>query len=233
MIILEHVHKRYTQDQQALVDVSFELKKGELAFLTGHSGAGKSSLLKLLAAMELPSEGNLWVGQTQVNQLKRADIPFFRRRIGIVFQNPLLLPQYTIFDNIALPLILHGFRESDMRRRVQAALSKVGLLKYVDFYPPQLSVGEQQRVGIARAIVHRPEVLLADEPTGNLDPELSLQMMHLFESFGQIGVTVLIATHDQTLIEAMPYRILALREGQLIGEVPAEQPATEQEAHYA
>lgn len=222
MILCQHVWKRYPNGHEALKDVSFQLNKGELAFLTGHSGAGKSSLLKLLIADETPTQGRVQVAGTELQSLKTKEIPSYRRRIGVIFQNPMLLPDLTIFENTALPLTLRGVATEDIKGRVQGALSKVALLKYASCYPHQLSVGEQQRVGIARAIVHRPEVLLADEPTGNLDPALAEEMMVLFECFLQLGVTVLIATHDQALIQRLPYRVLTLHQGSLVSDTAQE-----------
>ena len=218
MIHCQHVWKRYSNGFEALKAVSFQLNKGELAFLTGHSGAGKSSLLKLLIADEKPTQGRIQVGDTVLHTLKDREIPYYRRRIGIIFQNPMLLPDRTVFENTALPLTLRGVATEDIKGRVQGALSKVGLLKYANAFPHQLSVGEQQRVGIARAIVHRPEVLLADEPTGNLDPALAEEMMELFECFLQLGVSVLIASHDQALIQRLPYRVLTLHQGSLVAD---------------
>ncbi len=216
MIEFRQVTKRYDSDHTALRHVSFELDRGELAFLTGHSGAGKSTLLKLILLMERPTAGEVRVGGQLLNTMPRRQIPYVRRHIGVVFQNHQLLFDRTVFDNVAMPLEVMGVSPGDIGRRVRAALDKVGLLSKERMNPVQLSGGEQQRVGIARAVVNKPPVLLADEPTGNLDPELSADIMHLFEQFSQVGVTVLIATHDIALIESMDRRRLILSQGELL-----------------
>ncbi|WP_148864609.1 cell division ATP-binding protein FtsE [Marinobacter fonticola] len=215
MIQFEKVSKRYEGGHTALQGVSFEMSRGELAFLTGHSGAGKSTLLKLIMVMERPSAGNVIVGGQRLNALARRQIPFIRRHIGVVFQNHQLLFDRTVFDNVAMPLEVTGVPHREIGRRVRAALDKVGLLSKEKMNPIQLSGGEQQRVGIARAVVNKPPLLLADEPTGNLDPELSADIMHLFEQFSQVGVTVLIASHDIALIRHLRRRVLTLRHGEL------------------
>lgn len=216
MIEFRQVTKRYDSDHTALRQVNFSLDRGELAFLTGHSGAGKSTLLKLIMVMERPSAGEVVVGGQVLNQLPRRQIPYIRRHIGVVFQNHQLLFDRSVYDNVAMPLEVVGASPRDMGRRVRAALDKVGLLSKEKMNPMQLSGGEQQRVGIARAVVNKPPVLLADEPTGNLDPELSADIMTLFGQFSQVGVTVLIATHDIALIQAMERRTLVLDHGRLI-----------------
>jgi cell division transport system ATP-binding protein len=216
MIEFRQVTKRYDSDHTALRQVSFSLERGELAFLTGHSGAGKSTLLKLIMLMERPSAGEVVVGGQRLNSLPRRQIPYLRRHIGVVFQNHQLLFDRTVFDNVAMPLEVTGAQPRDIGRRVRAALDKVGLLSKEKMNPMQLSGGEQQRVGIARAVVNKPPVLLADEPTGNLDPELSADIMDLFGQFSQVGVTVLIATHDIALINSLGRRTLKLEEGELI-----------------
>ncbi|MCL1477705.1 MULTISPECIES: cell division ATP-binding protein FtsE [unclassified Marinobacter] len=218
MIEFRQVTKRYGSDHTALRQVNFALNRGELAFLTGHSGAGKSTLLKLLMVMERPSAGEVWVGGQLLNSLPRRQIPYIRRHIGVVFQNHQLLFDRTVFDNVAMPLQVIGVAPGDIGRRVRAALDKVGLLSKEKMNPLQLSGGEQQRVGIARAVVNKPPVLLADEPTGNLDPELSADIMNLFGQFSQVGVTVLIASHDITLINDMNRRTLRLDQGQLVAD---------------
>lgn len=218
MIEFRQVTKRYSSDHTALRQVNFALNRGELAFLTGHSGAGKSTLLKLLMVMERPSAGEVWVGGQLLNSLPRRQIPYIRRHIGVVFQNHQLLFDRTVFDNVAMPLQVIGVAPGDIGRRVRAALDKVGLLSKEKMNPLQLSGGEQQRVGIARAVVNKPPVLLADEPTGNLDPELSADIMNLFGQFSQVGVTVLIASHDITLINDMNRRTLRLDQGQLVAD---------------
>ncbi|MGC8119486.1 cell division ATP-binding protein FtsE [Marinobacter sp. VGCF2001] len=216
MIEFRQVTKRYDSDHTALRAVNFQLDRGELAFLTGHSGAGKSTLLKLVMVMERPTAGEVVVGGQKLNSLPRRQIPYIRRHIGVVFQNHQLLFDRTVFDNVAMPLEVMGASPDDTGRRVRAALDKVGLLKKEKMNPMQLSGGEQQRVGIARAVVNKPPVLLADEPTGNLDPELSADIMRLFTQFSQVGVTVLVATHDITLINEMNRRTLTLNQGQLV-----------------
>lgn len=217
-IRFSNVFKRYSSGQDALLGVNFELASGEMSFLTGHSGAGKSTLMKLIMLMERPSRGQVWVGQQDLSRLHRSQIPLLRRQVGVVFQNHQLLFDRTVFDNVALPLQISGYDPTDAARRVRAALDKVGLLDREKHNPIMLSTGEQQRVGIARAIVHKPRLLLADEPTGNLDPELSEDIMRLFEQFNQIGTTVLIASHDHSLINRMHHRVLTLRNGRLIAD---------------
>lgn len=216
MIKFQNVFKRYANNKDALVDVSFHLDRGEIAFLTGHSGAGKSSVLKLIALIERSSRGQILLGGHNLRNIRKRDIPILRQSMGIIFQDPNLLTDRTIFDNVALPLIIAGYRHQEIRRRVHAALDKVGLLKKSLVYPINLSGGEQQRVGIARAVVHKPAVLLADEPTGNLDPKLSAEIMNLFEQFNHVGVSVLIASHDLALIARMQHRIFTLKEGRLL-----------------
>ena len=214
MIRFDNVTKQYVSGQNALSAVSFEIAKGEMAFVTGHSGAGKSSLLKLILASEKSTSGNVIVNGSDLGKLKKRDIPFLRRRIGSVFQDHQLLQDRTVADNVALPLDISGFDRRDAQRRVRAALDKVGLLGKEKQYPAALSGGEQQRVGIARAVVNRPAIILADEPTGNLDPELSAEIMAVFEQFKSVGVSLLIASHDISLINRMDYRTLILKEGQ-------------------
>lgn len=216
MIEFRQVTKRYDSDHTALRQVNFHLGRGELAFLTGHSGAGKSTLLKLLMVMERPSAGEVVVGGQILNSLPKRQIPYIRRHIGVVFQNHQLLFDRTVFNNVAMPLEVMGATPRDIGRRVRAALDKVGLLSKEKMNPLQLSGGEQQRVGIARAVVNKPPLLLADEPTGNLDPKLSADIMNLFAQFSQVGVTVLIASHDLALINDMNRRTLTLDHGNLI-----------------
>ncbi|KZZ70751.1 cell division ATP-binding protein FtsE, partial [Oleiphilus sp. HI0128] len=195
MIHFENVTKRYSDGHEALNDVSFSMARGEMAFLTGHSGAGKSTLLKLIMLMERASEGKVTVGEQDLMRIPKRQIPYYRRHVGVVFQNHRLLFDRSVYDNVALPLEISGMNPRDIGRRVRAALDKVGLLSKEKMTPIQLSGGEQQRIGIARAVVNKPPVLLADEPTGNLDPELSAEIMNLFSEFNQVGVTVLIASH--------------------------------------
>ncbi|GGC08806.1 cell division ATP-binding protein FtsE [Marinobacterium zhoushanense] len=217
-IRFSNVGKRYPNGHDALVGLNFTLESGELAFLTGHSGAGKSTLLKLIMLMERPSRGGVWVGDRDLTKLPHKQIPFHRREIGVVFQNHQLLFDRSVFDNVALPLQISGYDPADAARRVRAALDKVGLLSREKLNPITLSSGEQQRVGIARAIVHKPKLLLADEPTGNLDPDLSEDIMHLFEQFNRIGTTVLIASHDLSLINRLRHRVLHLQGGRLVAD---------------
>ena len=216
MIQFDNVSKRYPGGYEALSGVSFHLRPGEMAFLTGHSGAGKSSLLKLIALIERASRGQVIIDGQNLGRLKNRHIPYLRRKLGVVFQDHNLLFDRTVFDNVALPLIIAGYHQSEVGRRVRAALDKVGLLGRDKAYPITLSGGEQQRVGIARAVVNRPPLLLADEPTGNLDPELSREIMGLFEEFQKVGVTVLIATHDHDLIARLDHRLLSLSQGRLV-----------------
>jgi cell division transport system ATP-binding protein len=216
MIQFDDVSKRYPGGHTALNHLSFQVDRGEMVFLTGHSGAGKSTLLKLVMMMERPTSGQVFIDGKNLNRLSARKIPQHRRGVGVVFQNHQLLFDRSVFDNVALPLIIAGFQPRDVGRRVRAALDKVGLLDKEKKNPVTLSGGEQQRVGIARAVVNKPALLLADEPTGNLDPQLSAEIMHLFEQFNQVGVTVLIATHDLSLIARMPYRVMSLEQGQIL-----------------
>jgi cell division transport system ATP-binding protein len=216
MIQFHNVNKRYPSGYDALKGVNFQMTPGEMAFLTGHSGAGKSTLLKLISVIERPSQGQVLVNSINLGSIPRRKIPYARRNVGMIFQDHRLLHDRTVFDNVALPLVIAGYRHQEISRRVRAALDKVNLLDKEKKFPVTLSGGEQQRVGIARAVVNKPPILLADEPTGNLDPELSREIMHLFEQFNQVGVTVLIATHDIDLIERMHYRILTLQQGRLV-----------------
>ena len=216
MITFDSVSKRYPGGYEALINIDFHLKEGEFAFLTGHSGAGKSTLLKLIMQMEKASAGQVFVNGKNLNRLSRRQLPFFRRNIGVVFQDHQLLFDPNVFDNVALPLMVTGYDSREAARRVRAALDKVGLLKKENQNPIALSGGEQQRVGIARAVVNKPVLLLADEPTGNLDPELSAEIMNLFGQFNQVGTSVLIATHDLGLIDRRKHRVLTLDSGSLI-----------------
>ena len=223
MIRFINASKRYSSGFDALKNVNFHMAPGEMAFLTGHSGAGKSSLLKLVALLERSSRGQVIVNNQNLSKVPRRRIPFFRRNIGIIFQDHQLLFDRTVYDNVALPLIIAGFSHREIGKRVRAALDKVGLLGKEKKYPITLSGGEQQRVGIARAVVNKPPLILADEPTGNLDPELSAEIMGLFQDFSHVGVTVLVATHDIALISKLPHRLLTLKDGKLIND---SQPAT-------
>jgi cell division transport system ATP-binding protein len=214
VIKFQQVSKAYRGGRQALQKVDFHLKRGEMAFLGGHSGAGKSTLLKLICAIERPTDGRVWFNDHDITRIPAKDIPFLRRNIGIVFQDHRLLMDRSIFDNVALPMRIESISENEIKRRVSAALDKTGLLDKARCLPSQLSGGEQQRVGIARAVVNRPTLLLADEPTGNLDPELSNRVLRLFEEFNRAGVTIILATHDIGLVNTRPqYRHLELNQG--------------------
>lgn len=215
MVRFDQVSKRYPGGKEALSGVNFELERGEFAFLTGHSGAGKSTLLKLMMLMERPSRGQVLVDGLNLGRLRAGQIPYLRRKVGVVFQNHQLLFDRSVYDNVSLPLQIAGYSPLEAGRRVRAALDSVGLLGMEKRNPVELSGGEQQRVGIARAVVNKPPLLLADEPTGNLDPELSAEIMDLFMRFQQVGVTVLIATHDIALVERLGHRRLILDHGQL------------------
>ncbi len=218
MIQFENVSKRYNRSQDALSNVSFHLDQGEMAFLTGHSGAGKSTILKLTALIERPSAGQVIVNQQNLNRYPRRKIPELRRTLGIIFQDPKLIRERRVFDNVALPLVISSYHPREIARRVRAALDKVGLLHKEKSFPDELSGGEQQRIGIARAVVNKPNLLLADEPTGNLDPNLSAEIMRLFEQFNQVGVALLIASHDLSLIASLRHRIITLDQGKLIND---------------
>lgn len=216
MIRFEHVGKRYPNGRDALADVSFEIGAGEMVFLTGRSGAGKSTVLKLIALLERPSRGQVWVNGQNTAKLSARRIPHFRRGIGIVFQDNRLLQDRPVFDNVALPLMVADVSLREVERRVRAALDQVGLLGRERAVPPELSVGELQRVGIARAIVGKPPLMIADEPTGNLDATLASEVLGLFRRFQQEGATVLIATHDVARVSGLGCRELALREGTVV-----------------
>ncbi|WP_397450465.1 cell division ATP-binding protein FtsE [Pseudomonas sp. NA-150] len=218
MIRFEQVGKRYPNGHVGLHELSFRVRRGEFLFVTGHSGAGKSTLLRLLLAMERPTTGKLLLAGQDLGQISTAQIPFLRRQIGVVFQNHQLLFDRTVFNNIALPLQILGLSKAEITKRVDSALERVALSDKTDLYPGDLSTGQQQRVGIARAIVHRPALLLADEPTGNLDPRLAAEIMGVFEDINRLGTSVLIASHDLTLIARMRHRMLTLQRGRLIGD---------------
>jgi cell division transport system ATP-binding protein len=217
MISFDRVSKRYDEGHDALREISLDIDRNELVFLTGHSGAGKSTLLRLIMLMDRPSRGQVTIDGRNLATVRARGIPRHRREIGVVFQNHQLLFDRTVFDNVALPLVIAGYDYREIGRRVRAALDKVGLLHRERALPITLSGGEQQRVGIARAIVGKPKILLADEPTGNLDPALSAEIMNLFEEFNQVGVTVLIASHDLALISRLRHRIITLQQGCLVG----------------
>lgn len=215
MIRFNNVHMQYQTGHLALKNINMHIEQGAMAFIAGRSGAGKSSLLRLIALIERHNRGQIIINGQNLERVRNNRIPYYRRNIGLVFQDHRLLNDRTIFDNVALPLIIAGHGHTEIRKRVSAALDKVGLLKKASAIPMTLSGGEQQRVGIARAVVNRPLLLLADEPTGNLDPALSLDTMKLFEQFNQVGVTVLVASHDMDMIKKMRKRIITLREGRI------------------
>ena len=216
MIRFTNVHMHYDGSVDALKDINLNIEQGAMAFITGRSGAGKSTLLRLIALIERHSRGQIIVNGQNLERVRRNRVALFRRNIGFTFQEHRLLADRTVFDNVALPLVVSGYEHREIKKRVQAALDKVSLLNKINSMPMTLSGGEQQRVGIARAVVHRPPLLLADEPTGNLDPALSWEIMCLFEQFNQVGVTVLIASHDFDMIKRMRKRIITLKEGRTI-----------------
>ena len=218
MIRFDQVSKRYPGSNEALRGISFHIETGELVFVTGHSGAGKSTLLKLIAAIERPTQGTVLIGKQNVSKLRPAAIPYLRRKFGLVFQDHKLLYDRNCFDNVALPLSINGFSGADAGKRIRAALDKVGLLDKEKAMPITLSGGEQQRLAIARAVVSRPSILIADEPTGNLDENYAAEILALFYAFQQVGVTVIVATHDGNRITAGQNRVLRLDHGELRGE---------------
>jgi cell division transport system ATP-binding protein len=218
MIRFDQVFKRYPNGREALAGVSFNIESGALTFLTGHSGAGKSSILKLIALIERPTRGQVIVNSQNTSGVKPRGIPHFRRQIGVVFQDHKLLHDRPVADNVALPLVIAGVSRREIDKRVRAALDQVGLLGRERSLPLELSTGEQQRVGIARAVVAKPMLLIADEPTGNLDPELALEVMKLFKRFSEVGVTVVIASHDVHLIDQVGARRIVLSAGRVVGE---------------
>ena len=224
MILFEEVSKSYYTGQQALQNISFRLEDGEMVYLRGRSGAGKSSLLKLINLVERPSMGRIMVDDISLGGLSERGMQLYRRRIGMIFQDYRLINSRTVYDNVALPLVICGRPPAQVRKRAMASLDLVGLLEKRNYYPLQLSGGEQQRVGIARAVVNRPRIILADEPTGNLDHELSFEILKLFLRFNRSGVTVIVATHDNALVSACPRRQLVLERGRLIQDIPAAAP---------
>lgn len=215
MIQIENLTKRFAGGQEALKGLSLSVDRGEMVFLTGHSGAGKSTLLRLIALIDRPSSGQVIVDGQNTRRVSRRNIPAYRQQIGMVFQDHRLLYDRPVFDNVALPLVINGVGHREAARKVRAALDQVGLLNKERRSPQTLSSGEQQRVGIARAIVTRPKLLIADEPTGNLDPDLSLEVMRIFRRFNEVGVTLLIASHDLALIDQLGCRRIALENGSL------------------
>ncbi len=225
MILFKDVTKRFPGGYEAIRGLDMSVDKGEMVFVTGHSGAGKSTLLRLIACIERPTSGQVIINGQNTSRVGRSRIPAYRRQIGMVFQDHKLLYDRPVFDNVALPLIIAGFGHREAGRRVRAALDQVGLLKKEKQRPETLSTGEQQRVGIARAIVSRPRLLIADEPTGNLDPDLSFEVMRIFRRFNEVGVTVLIASHDLSLIDRLGCRQIPLENGRL--QVPKEDTAVD------
>jgi len=215
MISFHEVSKYYTK-QCALSDISLSIRTGEMVFLTGHSGAGKTTLLKLIMLIEKCNHGQIFIDGKNTRGLSKKHVPLLRQSIGMVFQNPRLLKNRNIFDNVALPLVITGHHRHDIKKRVRAALDKVGLSNKEANHPMELSYGEQQRVGIARAVVNKPKILLADEPTGNLDPSISQDIMTLFSAFNAVGTTVMVASHDLALIASLNYRIITLKQGKLL-----------------
>jgi cell division transport system ATP-binding protein len=216
VIYLDNICKQYPGGHEALSQINLRLGRGQMAFLTGHSGAGKSTLLKLIAMIERPTRGQIFLDGVNLNNISNKKVPYIRRNIGIIFQNHHLLYDRTVFDNVAMPLIIQGYTRKEIYKRVRAALNQVGLLSREKSDPVTLSGGEQQRVGIARAIVHKPLLLLADEPTGNLDPELSQEIMKLFLRFNQVGTTVLIASHNIDLIRQIGSPMISLDDGKVV-----------------
>jgi cell division transport system ATP-binding protein len=217
MIIFDRVTKRYPNGREGVSNASLRIEEGEMVFLTGRSGAGKSTVLKLIALLERPTRGTVMVGGKNTGNLASRHIPAFRRRIGIVFQDHKLLPERPVFDNVALPLVVAGTPLKEIDKRVRAALDQVGLLGRERSLPLELSVGEQQRVGIARAVVSKPPLLIADEPTGNLDPDLAVEVMRLFKRFQEVGVTIVVATHDVHLVRELGLREIVLDNGRVQG----------------
>lgn len=225
MIAFNQVSKRYPDGIDVLKNISFEIQKGEMAFLTGHSGAGKSTLLKLIAAIERPTTGSVLVNNQNVSVLKGGALPYLRRNLGLIFQDHKLLFDRNVFDNVQLPLQICGVTHKESIKRVRAALDKVGLLGREKANPIALSGGEQQRLCIARAIVNRPSILLADEPTGSLDADYAEEIMAIFKSFHQVGVTLLISTHDAAVLRHTQLRVLELKQGDIQSAINLSNPA--------
>jgi cell division transport system ATP-binding protein len=225
MIVFDNVAKRYPNGREALAGVSLRVNPGEMVFLTGKSGAGKSSVLKLIALLERPTRGTVLINGRNTSKMRSGQIPAFRRNIGVVFQDHKLLADRPVFDNVALPLIVSDTPMREIDKRVRAALDKVGLLGKERMSPLELSVGEQQRVGIARAVVSKPPLLIADEPTGNLDPDLAREVMRLFKQFQEVGVTVVVATHDVEIVRELGQRQIHIENGHVVGEGADDLPS--------
>jgi cell division transport system ATP-binding protein len=224
MIVFDRVAKRYPNGREALSGVSLRVHPGEMVFLTGKSGAGKSTVLKLIALLERPTRGTVLINGRNTSTLRSGQIPAFRRNIGVVFQDHKLLADRPVYDNVALPLVVADTPLREIDKRVRAALDQVGLLGKERMSPLELSVGEQQRVGIARAVVSKPPLLIADEPTGNLDPDLALEVMRLFKRFQEVGVTVIVATHDLDLVQEFGQRAVTIENGHVHGGIADDLP---------
>ena len=222
LLRFDNVSKTYPGNPPALSDVSFAVEEGEMLFVTGHSGAGKSTLLRLVHLSERPSRGTVLVNERNLAKVRGSKVPLHRRQVGVVFQDHRLLTDRSVFDNVALPLLIAGTPRAEVGKRVRAVLDKVGLGERERSLPMQLSTGEQQRVGIARAIVAQPQLLVADEPTGNLDPQLAAEIMQLFASLPALGTTVVIASHDLALVKRMRRRVLVLDHGKLVDDISPE-----------
>jgi len=218
MIELYHVSKIYDRQITALSDINLKVEKGEFVFVTGPSGAGKTTLLKLLFCAERPSSGQILIAGRNITRVRAKDIPYLRRQIGVVFQDFKLINYWTVYENVSFVLEILGYSRKEIRRRVLQTLKRVQLHHRLDFYPQKLSGGEQQRVAIARALVNQPQILLADEPTGNLDPDITEEIMNLFLEINDRGTTVLFASHDRNLIQRYSRRVISLNKGNLVGD---------------
>lgn len=225
MIRFEHVYKTYPGGSEALHDVNLHIKKGEFVFVLGHSGAGKSTFLKLILHEEAATSGRILVNGFDLSNIKKRRIPYLRRSMGVVFQDFRLIPTMTVYENVAFAMRVTNVKESEIRRRVPYVLKLVGLLGKENTYPTLLSGGEQQRVAMARALAHSPQLIIADEPTGNIDPELSLEMMELLERVSETGITVVVVTHEHELVRQFHQRVVTLKKGRIISDVPADKEA--------